>query len=403
MRLLIVSPVYPFPPRDGSRILVAEPLHYLTELGHTVTLLCEGSPDVRHQPAVRGLHVHTVPASTRRDTRLRVLARSWFTGVPDAVLRACSPALQHAVAMHLHSGEYDLLHLEHQATAPLGRIARSLSIPAVLRQHNVEHDLYAGLAQLALRSRNLSRWAHFELQARLVRRCATELSTHVDLCLALSQADATTLSLLDPELRIEILPAGAATDQIVPAHSSEERAGLVVFPANMGYAANSDAASWFCREVWPLVRRQHLTAQLALVGKNPPPGVRDLAALPGVTVTGEVPSMEPWLRAAQVVIAPLRIGAGVRIKLLEALALGKAIVATPVAASGLELEDRRELRLAGDTPAFAGAVNDLLSDVDQRTHLSAQARARAEQSYSWPQIVQRQSELYLSLLEHRQR
>ena len=113
--------------------------------------------------------------------------------------------------------------------------------------------------------------------------------------------------------------------------------------------------------------------------------------------------MEPWLRAAQVVIAPLRIGAGVRIKLLEALALGKAIVATPVAASGLELEDRRELRLAGDTPAFAGAVNDLLSDVDQRTHLSAQARARAEQSYSWPQIVQRQCELYLSLLEHRQR
>ncbi len=156
-----------------------------------------------------------------------------------------------------------------------------------------------------------------------------------------------------------------------------------VFTGAMDYWANAEAVAWFVAEVWPRIRAEAPTARFAIVGARPGEDVQRLAAEPGVAVTGRVPDVRPYLAGAAVSVAPLRIARGVQNKVLEAMAMAKAVLATPDAAAGLEVEDGADIVIAESAEAVARDALALLGHADRRAALGEAARRRVVDGYSW--------------------
>jgi len=182
------------------------------------------------------------------------------------------------------------------------------------------------------------------------------------------------------------VPLGVDTVEYAP--GDEPRLpGRLVFTGSMDWLPNADGLSWFVSEVLPLIRERRPGVTLDIVGRNPAPRVRALGAEPGIEVTGAVPDVKPYVRRAEVVIVPLRIGGGTRIKIFEAMSLGAAIVSTRLGAEGLPVEDGGDLLLADEPEAFAAAVVSLLEDPAQRARLGAAGRAKMVAHYGWDQAA----------------
>jgi sugar transferase (PEP-CTERM/EpsH1 system associated) len=184
-----------------------------------------------------------------------------------------------------------------------------------------------------------------------------------------------------------VLENGVDLERFAPGHglcdNIDRETPLIVFTGQMDYPPNVDAASFFAREVLPIVRDRQADARFAIVGRAPTEDVLQLADLPGVIVTGEVPDTRPWLASARVVVAPLRIARGIQNKVLEAMASGKAVVASPEAAEGIDACNGKEILIAGSAAAQADAVISLLHDPVRRDRMELAARAAMEARYSW--------------------
>jgi sugar transferase (PEP-CTERM/EpsH1 system associated) len=244
----------------------------------------------------------------------------------------------------------------------------------------------AKFAAYGASSRGPLGWLHSREGRRLLdfeRRVAATF----DRTLFVSEPEAALFRRLAPEsaARVGCMEMGVDTDYFDPGSASVPAApgaaAEVVFTGAMDYTPNVDAVLWFCEAVWPRVRALRPEARLAIVGARPVPRVRALGALPGVVVTGTVPDVRPWFRAARVAVAPLRIARGVQSKVLEALAMGLPVVATPAALEGI--------RLAADTPCdprsepaeFAAAVCERLAAPISGP--LAQARDFVRREYDW--------------------
>ena len=158
---------------------------------------------------------------------------------------------------------------------------------------------------------------------------------------------------------------------------------LLVFSGQMDYAPNVQAVTHFARDVLPRIRAEAPAAAFAIVGRNPAPAVRALAELPGVEVVGAVPDMRPWLSAADVVVAPLRTARGVQNKVLEAMAMGRPVVASGPAFEGIDAVAGRDLLVADGAEATAGAALSLISDAELAAKVGSAARARMQARYAW--------------------
>jgi glycosyltransferase involved in cell wall biosynthesis len=201
--------------------------------------------------------------------------------------------------------------------------------------------------------------------------------------LVTSEREALLLKSLLPEGVFAVVPNGVDTDAFQEISQPQQVADRIIFTGTMDYYPNIDAVCYFARECWPLIRAQVPTATWQIVGKEPPPEVQDLAKLPGVSVTGAVPDTKPYLAAAAVAIAPLLIGSGTRLKILEALAMGKAVVSTSLGCEGLAVVSGKHLIVADQPAALAQSIVDLLRNAEQRTALGRAGRALVETEYSW--------------------
>jgi glycosyltransferase involved in cell wall biosynthesis len=207
--------------------------------------------------------------------------------------------------------------------------------------------------------------------------------------LAVSDADRDTFTRLYPgaiSQPVHVVPTGVDTDYFEPA-SSDPQSRAMVFTGSMDWLPNEDAMLYFCREVLPAIRAEIPDASLAIVGRTPTPAVKKLAEEHGVTVTGRVDDVRPYMKEAAVYIVPLRIGGGTRLKIFEAMAMGKAVVSTTVGAEGLPVTDGEHVRLADEPAAFARAVVHLMRDLDERRRIEAAARALVVARYDWSAVA----------------
>lgn len=165
--------------------------------------------------------------------------------------------------------------------------------------------------------------------------------------------------------------------------SAPDQSQQCVFVGALDYRANVDGIAWYCDHVWPEVRRRRPQSDLLIIGSNPVPAVRRLADIPGVRLAGPVPDVRPYLAEAAVSVAPLRIARGLQNKVLEALAMGKAVIATPQAREGLDVQPGRHLLEAATPAEWIQSTLELLDDPTLRASLGRAGRAFVEQHHRW--------------------
>lgn len=289
-----------------------------------------------------------------------------------------NPQLKAAVATALGSGRYDVLLVEYlEASCALPSV---LPIPSIFTHHEVQYAAYHRAArQYGLFDRR--RWKTLLNALRMVRY-ERETCSRFERIFTVSPQDESALRRYGPRLPIEVSSMGVDTQYFQEVKGEPDPATLV-FIGYYEHSPNTDAAVWFVREILPLIRREVPECQLFLVGSYPTPPVLELARVPGVTVTGRVPDLRTWLQRATAFVAPIRLGGGMRGKVVEALAAGRAVVSTRVGAAGLVAEDGRHLLLADDPAEFAAKTVSVLRDQGLRRRLGAAAAALVRQHYDW--------------------
>jgi glycosyltransferase involved in cell wall biosynthesis len=265
-------------------------------------------------------------------------------------------------------------------------------VKKIVDQHNVEHELVHRMYE---REPVGARKWYNSLEYRWLKRGEIERCRDADLVLVTSERERRILARLLPGGRIDVVPNGADVSALSSPQLDSEAPDRVVFTGSLDYYPNTQAVQFFARHCWPLVRAEVPSATWEIVGRNPPVEVQSLAVLPGVIVSGSVPSVLPYLAAAAVAVVPLLVGSGTRLKILEALAMGKAVVSTTMGCEGLVLEPGHHLVVADEPEAFARAVVTLLRDPERRAALGAAGRALVEAEYSW----ERCGDVLLSVLE----
>jgi sugar transferase (PEP-CTERM/EpsH1 system associated) len=397
MRILFLTPQLPYPPQKGTAL---RNWGLISELAsrHRLSLLSFQAPGQSAQPApplaAACALVESVPQPTRAlRNRLRDMLT---TRQPDMALRLASKAYAQRLTNLLAREPFDVVHIEGIELAPyLNTIEEAQPRPLIVfDDHNCEYLLQQRVFLTDLRIP--ARWlgaAYSFVQWRRLHRYEALACRRADRVLAVSEADATALQELVPHLEVTVVPNGVDTRVYTP-RSTHHYTPTLIFTGTMDFRPNVDAVLWFAHEVLPRVRAEVPGAHFIVVGQRPHRRLDRLRDHPAVTLTGWVEDVRPYIAQAAVYVAPLRMGGGTRLKLLEAMAMGKAVVATRLGAEGYPVTDGRELLLA-DTPAdFAAAVGALLRAPQRRAELSQAARAFVEQRYDWQAIVPRVEALY---------
>lgn len=276
-----------------------------------------------------------------------------------------------------------------------GAVEELAGLPLACTHHDIES--HALRRRAAHATSPLFRW-YLRHQADLVERTERRLCPAFAANLVTSELDARRLSTVAPECSIALAPNGVDTDYFVPAGNGRPATGQVLFVGHTFFEPNRDAVDYFAGEIWPGVRARRRAATFHTIGRNRPADRARIIAHEGLTAHDYVPDVRPHLADADCVVVPIRFGGGTRIKILDAWAMGRAVVSTSVGCEGLDARDGENI-LVRDTPAdFADAVTDVLASAELRSRLGREGRRTVEERYSWEIVGARMRELYSTLI-----
>jgi sugar transferase (PEP-CTERM/EpsH1 system associated) len=398
MRILFLTPQLPYPPEKGTALRNWGLLSGLAAR-HEVALLSFLDPGQVNEPVevlrttcVR-VEAVTPPARSLR-SRLRDLVT---TRQADMAIRLASEVFAGKLRDWLREDRYDIVHVEGIELAPYLPLIESADPRPliVFDDHNCEYLLQQRVFVTDLRAP--ARWpgaAYSFVQWRRLRRLEEWACRRADRVLAVSEADAAALHRLVPDVTVTVIPNGIDTVAYRPKPAAVSATPEMVFTGTMDFRPNVDAVLWFARKVLPRVKAAVPEVRFSVVGQRPHRRLDMLRVDPAVTLTGWVEDPRPYIARASVYVAPLRMGGGTRLKLLEAMAMGKAVVATRLGAEGFPVQHERELLLADTPEEFAEAVVGLLRSPERREELGRAGRRFVEQGYDWRVIVPRVEAVY---------
>lgn len=404
MHVLLLTPQLPYPPHQGTSLRNFHIIRGLAER-HEITLLSflednQSDEAAATRPLRAHLHhLETVPVP-RRTTAAR-LKQLLTTRRPDMERRLHSPAFNRKLRRLLEENQFDVVQIEGIELARAIEIVRAAGPGSkiVFDDHNAETELQRRnmLTDLRLPRRwpaALYSW----FQVRRLRRFERWACRAADAVVCVSAADKGHLASLLPGAAPSITVIPNCIDVAKYQETPDKQIFFdLLFTGKMDYRPNVDAVLWFADEIWPGIKARRPETTWAIAGQKPHPRLERLRRLPGVTVTGWVESIRPYLAGAAVFLMPFRIGSGTRLKLIEAMAAGKALVSTPVGAEGFPVVDGETLLLGETAGEVETAVLRLLDDPAERERLGQNARRFARQ-YDWRQVIPLFDVIYNRLL-----
>lgn len=366
----------------GGGIRGAHLLEALASRAPTDLLLLGRTHDPRVRAAVSSIDerpsppVRQLPSAVRRPVSL-ALAAAGRMPYELALLGRRRNRLRSA--LEERAERYDLVVMQHEAMAPA--LPRRRAGTWVLELHHVLSQMFE---QQAATVSGRRAWLHRRdaLAATRVEHWACDAFDTIVTC---SDVDAAVVQ-ANSSRRVDIVVAPNGVDLDAHRPTPLPPTPRIALPATLDYGPNVDGARWFADEVLPRVRDGCPDVEFDIVGRRPLPAVRALAARPGVAVHGDVPSMAPWIERARVVVVPLRIGTGSRLKALEAMAAGRPVVGTTIGMEGIDVEAGVHAEVTDDPVAMAAAVLRVLDDDGRAGALAAAGRALVEDRYGWDRI-----------------
>jgi glycosyltransferase involved in cell wall biosynthesis len=393
LKVLIIDEEVPYPPDAGKRIRTWNLLNSLAQK-HSVHLLCYGRDQDSSSIALRsaGIALHLVnplQESTGFSLYLRLMA-NLFSPYPFSVTKHYSGSFRRAFNDLQENGHWDLIHCEW---TPYARFFSSRgTTPTLIATHNVESQIWRRRAEC---SKNFLERIFFGLQeAKMLwfERRALRRATAVT---AVTEADAETMRKWGARA-VTVVPNGVDLAMYLGITDQKQVENEILSVASLDWFPNIDAIEYFVNEIFPSIQKALPNIVFRIVGRRPTESLRaKLSAVPGIDFVGEVKDVRSYLDRAAVIVVPLRIGGGSRLKILEALAAGKAVVSTSVGAEGLDLNPGKDVLIADSPQDFARGVINLLLAKAARRELGANGRKLVTEKYGWNEIGRRLEAIWL--------
>ncbi|HUE69827.1 MAG TPA: TIGR03087 family PEP-CTERM/XrtA system glycosyltransferase [Pirellulaceae bacterium] len=380
-KLLFLAHRAPYPPNRGDRIRTYHLLHHLAqEYQVYLGALLDEPLDDAGQAVLRDLTADMALVPLGKRSRWLRAAWSMASGRTATEGLFESPELRRQVRTWAGRNDFDAVFAFCSSMAPYAFVPELADVPLIVDLIDVDSQKWFDYADQA---GGLKRQL-FALEGRRVRKLERRIVDRAQAVTLVSQAEADLFRRLCPNDKTHAVPNGVDLDYFRPDFPVEmPRPEQCVFVGVLDYRANVESLVWFCREVWPLVRRQKPDAVFAIVGKNPVPAIRQLAAHSGIRLVGEVPDVRPYIAESRFSVAPLLVARGIQNKVLEAMAMGKPVVASPQALEGLLAQPGRDLLLAQAASEWLTAIDQLFAPSSTAADIGQSARRFAERTHRW--------------------
>jgi len=398
MKVLQLCHKPPCPPTDGG-----------TRSMHCIT---EGLIERGHQVKILTIETHKHPLQTEKldkaylestkiegvfvDTRVNPVEAfaSLITQDSYNISRFFSPDFDIKLSKLLKKEKFDVIHIESLFMTPyLGTIRRHSKAKVVLRSHNIEHLIWEKQAKT---TQNIARKAYLKYLASKLKDYEVDMLTQIDGIVAISSIDFNVFRKLGFKRAMCTVPFGISpTEQIV---SLEKRELAVCYLGSMDWSPNLEGMVWFLEEVWPKIHQVHPELKFYLAGRKIPQGIRDYGN-EHIIIVGEVPDVQEYLQKYSIMVVPLLSTGGLRVRIIEGMAAGNAIVTTQAAAAGIDYTENEELLIANSANQFVEAVSKLIADESLRISMGELGIKKAKSKYDNNVIIDELISFYESLIQ----
>jgi polysaccharide biosynthesis protein PslH len=398
MNILQIANKFPYPPKDGGSIATLSLGKSFASLGHKVTVLAINTSKHFTDPSLIPVQLSSqirfisVPVDT--NIRMPELVLNFlFSGVPYNAERFISPAFNQKLRELLSSGKFDIIQLEGLYLAPYLKTIRNHSAAkVVMRAHNIEHEIWQ---RTVTKQTGLKKWYISNLAAR-IRKMELKYLNLYDAVLPITSRDGEMLRKFGCRLPSHVVPMGVNAGELLPDNSLLEFPSIFHIGA-LDWMPNQEGLIWFFENVWGLILAKHPDLQFFLAGRNAPAQFKALH-YPNIVFMGEVEDAYEFMRSKAVMIVPVLSGSGMRIKIIEGMALCKAIVTTTIGTEGIATTDGRDILIADDPGQFARNVCALVEDRNYYMEIGENARNFVEEQYDNYAITSSLTKFYQSLL-----
>lgn len=398
MKILIISHFIPYPPHGGA---LQRNFNLLKETAknHDICLLTFTQrvllPDRRKivdsvkivSQYCKLIKIFKIPTDYNRIKWYLLLFFNLFSLTPYSVWRYRSPAMIREMKKQLSEEHFDLIQIDTIALAQYAMLATDL--PKILVHQNVESSL---LLRRSANEKNPLVKLYLFLQGKKLRRYERKVAPNFDINITVSERDKLYFEKVTPQARFEVVPNATDTEYFKPQRNV--RSKDLIFAGGLTWYPNKDAMLYFCNEIFPLIKKKLSGVKMNIIGRYPPREVQRLATNDSdINLLGYVKDVRAHIAEAAVYVVPIRVGGGTRIKVLDAMAMGKAIVSTSIGAEGLDVEDGKNILIADDPQEFADKTVEVLTTPALRQRLEQYARETVKK-YSWETITPRLQRIY---------
>ncbi len=399
MKILQLCKKFPYPLKDGESIAVTHLSRALRELACEVTLLsmntskhfCEMEqlpPTYNHYKAI-----HTVDV----DNRIRPWGAFWnlFSSTSYHVSRFITKEFKAKLIELLQTQEFDIIQLETVYLAPYIPVIRAhTAAPVVMRAHNVEHEIWERVAN----NSHFFKKKYLNYLTAQLKRYEIEQLQNYDLLVAITKRDLELFRRLGYKNRAMVTPVGIERDKYIPDYKSFRQVPSISFIGALDWMPNQDGLKWFLDNVWPSLSRKHPKLELHVAGRHTPRDILQLD-IPNVTIHGEVPDAKDFINQHSIMIVPLLSGSGIRVKILEGMALGRVVVTTSVGMEGIDARNGKEIMIADSVEAFIDCIDTCMLHKKRLQKIGHQARYLIEQEFDNIEIASKLAGTYRKLIK----
>ena len=383
MRILVVCHRLPYPPKRGGKIRPFNIISHLSQ-SHDVTVASIARSDQELDEG-KGLSEHCNKVLLGRINAAQAglqMILKLPTPVPSSMGNFYSPGLQRLISDELNSAKYGLIFVHCSSVAQY--VSSVSEIPKVLDFGDMDSQKWLMYGKCRRFPISLG----YGLEGFKLQREEARLAKYFDLCTCTTMQELDTLNSYHAGVNTAWFPNGVDHDYFRPGSEAYDPE-LISFIGRMDYYPNQQAMIGFCERILPLIRQRRPGANLIIVGANPPGRIQRLAQMDGVTVTGSVPDVRPFVTKSAVNVAPLQIARGTQNKILEAMAMGVPVVTTPVAAAGVDVVPGRHLLCGQTDHEFAEMTLRILENQEDRQTLAKEGRKRILDHHDWGRSMRR--------------
>jgi glycosyltransferase involved in cell wall biosynthesis len=401
MNILQLTPRIPYPPHDGGAIAMYNTTKYLQQRGNKVTVLALNTNKHYQKPeSIQDIctAVHSVDINT--DIRLFKAMFNLFKSIPYNVERFVSRKFTQKLKKLLQTEKFDVIHLEGTFVAwYIDVIRKYTDTPVFLRSHNVEYLIWERLYKNSPRSPQAQ---YIRYLAKKLKRFEAKYFNKFDGILAITKEDAKRMyEDLKVTVPIEVIPAGVDFESFTLNPEIQTLPNSLFLFGSLDWMPNVEAVLWFYHKVFLQLRQEIPDIKLYIGGKNPPEEIRSLHNENDIFVYGNVPSARDFMQSFEIMLVPLLSGGGMRIKIIEGMAMQKVIISTRIGAEGIDITPEQDILIADTPQEFITQIKRCFEDTALKEKLSNNAIKTVKMHYDWQHITQKTMEFYHRVIQQK--